>query len=234
MYIPLYKYITMFNAILIILVIFSIYIYSLKLTHPKYKIVTFADIQDKVKTGDMILFVSLDTVNQLFMGSYYTHLGIVYRDGDSAPTLVESFNPHRMDFYPKEFSSGIAVCDLETRINTYRGFVLYKELAKPVSHNNISDFEEFILYATKNMKYDKDVIFGEIGKILFNTPFSNETNCGQFTALILMKLGLLDFSNFNNRQKHHLRWTSNIKKLKNNHYKEPVYVYSEYFKVPKL
>jgi hypothetical protein len=205
----------------------------IKLSHPDYNIVTFNDIKDKVKTGDMILFVSLDTMNQIFMGSYITHLGIVYRkDKNSNPLLFESFNPHRMPFYPAEYKSGIATCDLEHRLNSYRGFVIYKELAKPVSEKTNKEFVEFIKYAKQNMKYDKDVIHGEIGKIIFNSPFNIYTNCGQFTALSLMKLDLIPFSNFKHRRKHHLRWTSSLTKLKNNHYKTPVYVYSEYFKVP--
>jgi hypothetical protein len=222
----------MFGGITILIFIIIIYIYLIKLAHPNYKVVTFNEIKDKLKTGDMILFSSLDSINQIFMASYYTHIGMVYRDGDKPAMIIEAFNPNRMPFYPKEFKSGIAVCDLEHRFNTYRGYILYKELTNPLSEKNISDLEEFIEYARLHFKYDKNVISGEIGKMFFNTPFSHETNCGQLTALILMKLGLVDFDHFTSRQKHHLRWTSNLKKLKDNSYKEPVYIYSQYFKIP--
>lgn len=214
----------------IITVIIIIYIYLIKLRHPDYKVVTYNDIKDKAKSGDMIMFSALDNVNQLFMGSYYTHVGVVYRESPEAiPMIIESFNPYRMQFFPKSAKSGIITCDLEHRMNTYRGYILYKELQKPLSEKANIDFKEFIDYAHKNMKYDKNVITGEVGKILFNTPFTNETNCGQFTALILIKLGLISLSNFRNRQKHHLRYVCNLDKLKNNSYKLPIYVYSEYF-----
>ena len=214
----------------VIIIIVIIYIYLIKLRHPVYKVITYNAIKDRVKSGDMILFSSLDNVNQLFMGSYYTHVGIVYRESpESKPMLIESFNPYRMPFFPKSASKGIISCDLEHRMNTYRGYILYKELQKPLSQKANVDFNEFIEYAIKNMQYDKNVITGEIGKIVFNTPFTHETNCGQFTALILMKLGLISLTHFRNRQRHHLRYVCSLDKLKNNSYKAPMYVYSEYF-----
>lgn len=219
-------------VVVIVIILIIIYIYSLKLSHPDYKIVTYNDIKDKVKSGDMILFVSLDTINQLYMGSYYTHVGIVYKEApESTPLLVESFNPHRMPFYPEEAETGIVACDLEHRVNSYRGFVLYKELDEPITDHANADFKQFIEYAKENMEYDKNVVLGEIGKILFNSEFNTLTNCGQFTALILMKLRLISFNNFKKRQKHHLRWVTSLTKLKNNFYKTPVYIYSEYFKI---
>jgi len=194
-------------------------------------VVTYIDIKDNVKSGDMILFSGLDGVNQLFMGSYYTHVGIVYKESpEAAPVLIESFNPGTMTFFPKKAKSGIISCDLEHRMSTYRGYILYKELQRPLSEKANRDFREFTEYAIKNMKYDKNVIMGEIGKIVFNTPFTTETNCGQFTALILMKLGLISLENFRNRQRHHLRYVCNLEKIKNNSYKQPIYVYSEYFR----
>lgn len=217
-------------AIYIIIVILLIYVYSIKLYHPDYKVVQYDDIKDKVKSGDIILFNSLDSMNQIFMGSWITHIGVVYRkDKCSMPIMVESFNNYRMPFFPKEFASGIATCDLETRINSYRGYILYKELAQPVTAKTNDEYLEFIKYAQKNMKYDENVISNEINKMLFNTPFTTRTNCGQFTTLILIKLNLIDFVHFRDRQKHHLRFTSDIKKLKNNYYKEPIYVYQKYF-----
>lgn len=219
--------------IIIILIILCIYVYSLKLSHPDYKITTYNDIKDKVKSGDTILFVSLDSLNQLFMMSYVTHIGVIYKkDAESTPVLVESFNPHRMIYYPKEAKSGIICCDLEQRLNSYRGYIMYKELAKPISDLANKDFADFIEYAEDNMYYDKNVISGEAGKIILNTPFSVSVNCGTFTAMILMKLNLVPFSNFYERRKHHLLWVANIVDLRNNRYKTPVYVYSEYFKIP--
>lgn len=220
-------------VLLIVILIICIYVYSLKLSHPDYDIVTYDSIRDKVKSGDIILFVSLDTINQLYMMSYVTHIGVIYRrDSESTPLLIESFNPYRMPFFPKEYKSGIATCDLEHRLNSYRGFILYKELAKPISDHANADFADFIEYAKENMQYDKNVISGEIGKIILNTPFSVNVNCGTFTAMILMKLNLVPFSHFKERRKHHLLWTAGLTKLRNNSYKTPVYIYSEYFKVP--
>src|SRR6185436_6234528 len=186
----------MLNAVLIVIVIISIYVYAIKLAHPNYEIVTYDVIKDKLKTGDMILFSSLDSINQIFMASYYTHIGIVYRNGDKPPMLIEAFNPYRMPVFPEACKSGITVCDLEHRFNTYRGYILYKELDKPVSEQANSDIKSFINYARTHFKYDKNVITGEISKMLFNRPYSHEVNCGQLTAMILMKLDLIEFDHF--------------------------------------
>jgi hypothetical protein len=227
-------YLKMTYVILIIIILIT-YIYVIKFNHPDYKIVTYDDIKDKVKSGDMILFVSLDTMNQLFMFSYITHVGIIYKkNDDSVPVLVESFNPHRMKFYPKEYKSGIATCDLEKRLNSYRGFIMYKELNYHISEHANKDFTEFIEYAQKNMKYDVNVISNEINRMLFNIPFTCDVNCGTFTTLILIKLNLLNFSYFKDRQRHHLRFVTNLTKLKKNSYKDPVYIYAEYFKLTNI
>lgn len=219
----------MFGYIIVIIII--LYVYCIKLAHPNYKVVTYKDIKDKVKSGDLILFSGLDTLNQLYMGSYTTHIGVVYKkDTNSVPVLVESFNNFTESFYPKESKSGICTCELETRINSYRGYVMYKELDKPITQHANNDFLELIKYATKHMQYDYNVIQNEIGKMLLNTPFTNKTNCGQFTTLILIKINLLDFSHFKNRRKHHLIWTTNLTKLKKNKYLETVFIYQKYFK----
>lgn len=219
------------NSVIIFIIVILLYVYNLKLAHPDYDMVIYNDIKHKVKSGDMLIFTSLDNCNQLFMMSYYTHVGIIYKENEnSVAKFVESFNHYNMPFHPKTCSNGVAICDLETRINTYRGFVLYKELAKPLEKKANKDFADFITYAVNNISYDKNVAGNEIGKILFNNPFTVKTNCGQFTVLILIKLGLIDVKHFDNRRKHHLIWSSNLKKLNNNYYKTPIYVYSQYFK----
>lgn len=221
------------NPIIIVVLLVLIYIYAIKFNHPEYKVVQYRDIKNHIKTGDMILFTALDSPNQIFMISYITHVGVVYKkDADTPAILIESFNHFHERFYPDEYDTGIATSNLEHRLNSYRGYILYKELAKPVPQYANEDFAEFIKYSKENMKYDKNVVTGEVGKILFNTPFTKDTNCGQFTTLILMKLNLLDFSYFKDRQRHHLRFVTQLTHLKNNSYKVPVYVYSNYFKLP--
>ncbi len=221
----------MIISILVVLIIIILYIYLIKYNHPNFDVVLYDSIKHKLKSGDLILFSSCDNFNQIPMLSYYTHIGVVYKkDKHSEPVFVESFNPkNKLQFYPKEFSDGMAICNLEERIKTYRGYVFYKELAHPISETANKDFAEFITYAKNNIKYDKNVITNEIHKIILNTPFTNETNCGQFTELILLKLNLLDNSYFKNRRRHHLRTMSLLTNVKNNYYKKPVYIYHRYF-----
>ena len=222
----------MLNAITVtIIIIVILYIYAIKFMHPNYVSVDYNIISKRAKSGDIILFSTLESWNQIYMGSYFTHIGVIYRkDAESKPVLVESFNKHRVANYPKQFNSGIAICDLETRLNSYKGFMFYKQLAKPISESANKDFADFIKYSKKNIEYDENPVSNEIYKLLFNQPFNMKTNCGQFTVLILIKLGLLPFSNFRNRKKHHLRFAANLIKLKQNSYKEPVYISQKCFK----
>jgi hypothetical protein len=218
-------------SIIILLIIVISYVYYIKLAHPDFKKVVWDDIKDKVKSGDILMFSALDSLNQIYMCSYYSHIGIIYKkDKESKPMFVEAFNPYRMEFYPKEFKSGIAICDLEHRLNTYRGYIFYKELEEHISEKANLDFWDFIEYAKDNMEYDENVVETEIAKIIFNTSFSKLTNCGQFVELALIKMGLLSYENFINTRKHHLRYTCDVKELRNNRYKTPVYVFTEYFK----
>jgi hypothetical protein len=220
----------MTTTIIIIVVIILIYVYYVKLAHPNYKKTTWNEIKSRVKSGDILLFSALDSINQIFMGSYYTHIGVIYRETpQSTPMFVESFNPYHTPFYPKELKSGIAVVDLEHRMNTYRGYIFYKELAKPITEEQNREFWEFIKYAKEHMEYDKNVIENEIMKMVLNTPFNTKTNCGQITMLILIKMGLLGIEHFHNRRKHHLIYTAGLKRVRGNSYKTPVYVFSEYY-----
>lgn len=224
------------TIVILIILIIILYVYLIKFKHPRYKGVLYDEIKDKVKSGDIILFSATDNFNQIPMICYYTHIGVIYRkDADSEPILVESFNTENpTQFFPKEFETGIATCNLEERLKTYRGFVYYKELVKPISEIRNQGFVDFIKYAKENMQYDDNVISNEIHKIILNTPFTTHTNCGQFTELILMKLGLLDMTYFEDRRRHHLRTMSDLSKVKNNFYKTPVYVFSKYFVASEL
>ena len=221
----------MITGLFIVIIIIITYVYFIKYRHPAYDFKLYDQIKNKLKSGDLILFSSLDNFNQIPMMSYYTHVGVVYKkDEYSEPVLVEAFNNFNPgQFYPKDMKNGIAICNLEERLKCYRGYIFYKELARPISETANRDFAEFIEYAQNNMRYDENVVTNEVHKIILDTPFTTETNCGQFTELILIKLNLLDMSYFKNRRRHHLRTTANLTKVKNNHYKQPLYLYFRQF-----
>lgn len=218
-------------GILIICVI--IWIYYIYLSHPKYETFQYDDLKGRYKTGDIILFHGLDNINPIFIGTYYGHIGIVYVDPDKAdakPQIFEAFSTGGMPFYPKEYSNGIALADLEHRLNSYRGYAFYKELAHPIDVDLQRGFKELIQYAMNNMQYNEEVISNGINKLLLNESLHNQTNCGELVYLSLIKLNVIPYEKIQENNKHHLAWLSGVSRLENNAYREPVYILANYFK----
>lgn len=222
----------------IILVLLTVYIYYVYLAHPHYDSYEYYELKYKYKTGDIILFHGLDNVNPIFIGSYYGHIGIVYVDPEmpEKPYIFEAFNTSTMPFYPVECRNGIALVELEHRLNSYRGYAMYKELINPVSKERQEGFKHFIDYALDNMKYNENVINNGFNKLLYNEPLSKETNCGELVYMSLIKLGILPYTMFHENRKHHLLWLSNLNTVDHNKvrqkliYRDPVYILANYFK----
>lgn len=220
------------KSLAICVVIFLIYVYYIYISHPKLKILEYNALRHRFKTGDIILFHGLDNINPIFIGCYYGHVGIIYVDPDSSKQyLFEAFSPNNMKFCPPSIKNGIGLVDLEHRLNSYRGYSFYKELAYPVSIDIQRGFKEFINYSIKNMQYREEVILNAIEKIFFNQCLYNGTNCGELVWLSLIKLGLINCSVLENNRILHLHTVCNINEVNNNFYYSPVYVLSNYLKI---
>jgi hypothetical protein len=153
----------------------------------------------------------------------------VYKEPNGELLLFEAFNNRTTPYYNKEHKNGVILADLENRIKTYKGYVFYKELAKPVKKELQTGFKNFIDYAINNMKYTDNIVTNFTKKIIINEELHTETNCGELVYLSLIKLGLLPSSCLDNNRKHHLVITAYITDLNDNKYKEPVYVLNNYF-----
>jgi hypothetical protein len=216
------------------IIIVIIWVYYIYLMHPTFGSHQYGELRSKYKTGDIILFHGLDNINPIFIGTYYGHIGIVFIDPDepnSRPKIFEAFNTSTMPFFPRKCSKGIALSDLEHRLNSYRGYSFYKELVSPIDASIQRGFKEFISYALDNMYYNESVIVNGINKLLLNETLRNGTNCGELVYLSLIKLGVIPRDELFNNRKHHLAWLAGIKHLANNGYKKPVYVLANYFKL---
>jgi hypothetical protein len=210
-----------------IIPLIMVLIYTFLCDHPRLASVQYNYIKQNLKTGDLILFHSLDNINALFMGSYYTHVGVVVVL--DKPYIFEAFNYNTMPFYPPEFSSGIAFACLENRLNSYRGYCFYKELSLGVSEEAQQNLLNFISYAKGNMYYETNIFLNFTKKIVYNEILQNGTNCGEIVFLCLIQLGLLDVSALNNNRRHHLRLVAGLTDVIDNVYKKPIYVLSNYF-----
>jgi hypothetical protein len=219
--------------IIILLIIILIWCWNLLCNHPKFKKIQYKEIEPYCKTGDLILFHGLDNYNSIFIGCYYTHMGIIYRETPtSRPYLFEAWNPKHEVMYPKEIKHGMAFTDLENRIESYRGYIFYKPLKYPIDNFKNEIFYEFIYWAMNNMKYNTKVISNGLNKLLFNDCLRLGTNCGEIVYLSLIKLGLLNLDRFYENRKHHLLWVSNLTKTDNdNCYLPIIYIWQNYFHI---
>jgi hypothetical protein len=219
-------------TIIIISLIILLHIYNTRLAHPRNGACMFEELRSKFKTGDLLLFHALDNINTIFMGCYYGHVGVVFRDPACGELYIfEAFNTRTSHFHSSRFRRGIALCKLEHRINTYPGYVYYKELKYELPIELQFSFIDFINYATHNMYYDSFVARSALKKILFNFPLTQGTNCGELAYLSLIKLGLLPIENFKKNNKHHLKYISELTKLPRNQnkYKLPIQILKNYF-----
>jgi hypothetical protein len=213
-------------AILYIVSTLLIVIVNVFFMHPKYKIVRYDDCV--FSTGDIILFHALDNVNSLFIGCYYTHVGVVCVI-DGIEYLFEAANNSNIPYYPKGTEPGIYLSKLRNRLSTYKGYTMHKRLRTPVSQEATDRLISFTKYATQRMYYDKNVLICGASKLFFNYPLATGTNCGEIAYISLIVLGLLpiEYASLNN--KHHLRWLADCTTLVNNEYNEPTYVFCDYF-----
>ena len=123
------------------------------------------------KTGDIILFHAYDNINPVFIGSYWGHVGIVFKNPDdvnASPLLFEAARTSQMKNCPKNNKSGIIVSDLKNRLEKYKGITALKSLNRPVQDGLIRGFVKFMTYAKSQMYYNENVIFNAVSKKLGN------------------------------------------------------------------
>lgn len=211
----------------VFLLLIAIWCYFFLGKHPTVSEVSLDIVLRRANTGDLILFHALDNINAALIGSYYTHVGIVYRSAEGV-YLFEAWNPMESTNHPREWAHGIALVDLEQRLSSYRGYVYWKRLAHPPQDSE--RLYDFIYWSLANMKYDTQVIRNGVRKLIFNERLKKKTNCGELVYLALIRLGLLHPSRFYQNRKYHLRWVCDLTHLDNgNRYAPPVYVPQPYF-----
>jgi hypothetical protein len=188
-------------------------------------IMPFIKIDDvKFKTGDLILFHAYNNINPMIICTYWGHIGIVFIDPDvpdAKPLIFEAANTNGIKNCPEYNKNGIILADLHDRISKYPGMIAYKSLNTPLNENTIQDFKNLIVYAKENMFYNEKVIQNGIKK-KSGEKLNNATNCGELTTISLIKLGLLPENLLNEKIGHHLMYVSNLKKVQNNFYHDPV------------
>ncbi len=174
-----------------------------------------------LKTGDIILFKSLNNLNSVFMFNYCTHVGIVVKDPiltNNEPYILEASGVKDLKWEKPRTKRGIYFMPLKRRVGGYLGWVFHKPISKPITADMRLKMINFVFYALKNMSYDYNPVGSCFRKKFTGEKCGNRTNCGELVFLSLINMGLLNSQLWNKAVFHHLRWMTNIKKL-NNGYK---------------
>ena len=209
-------------SIILITLIIVIWWWYMMVRKPDIKKNMFNNI--KFKTGDIILFHSYKNLIPMYIGSYWSHIGIVYKDPDnnkSRPLLFEATRTSRMGYCSEYNKNGIIISDLQHRVERYPGMVSCKILNKPIRKSIIRGFNEFILYCKKNMVYNEKV-FDNAFKKKIGGRFNHKTNCGELVLLSLVKLGILQQNILKKKIANHLIYVTYIKQVHDNYYHEPI------------
>ena len=220
----------MINIVVICIIIFILYFYAF---HPLLLMEDNSEVLKRAKTGDIVMFHSLDNFNSVFEASYFNHVAIVIVE-NGKKLILEAFMPSSLHNWTKPIygnpEKGVVISDLENRLNSYRGYVFYKELIKPLSEEVQREFLDYAKWSVNYFEYEKRVVTNQLRKLLFNESLNRFTNCGEFVYLALVKLGLLNKRMLNENRKYHLKFVNSITHLNNNGYKKPVYSMQRYFR----
>lgn len=219
---------------IIVIIIFILWCWNFLWNHPAYDKVAYHEIEPFCKSGDLILFHGLDSINAMYIGSYYTHIGMIYRSSPTdRPLLFEAWNSSEEVLYPKEISHGIAISDLENRIQSYRGYVFYKPLAHELTLKQNALLYSFMQWAYNNMHYNTRVIKNGVKKLLLNDMLRRGTNCGELMYITMITIGLLAEMRINENRKHHLRWVCSLENTDDGNSYMPIkYIWQNYFVLP--
>lgn len=216
------KYVIAFMVMIIVL-----YIYLIQYHCYSYDKIFLEDLVNNnlLKTGDLILFKAYDNYNAILIGSYYTHIGIVYVGKGNIPYIFEANGIDTQD------SDGIFLTPLSDRIKTYKGKCYYKQLSNQLQAHAILELEWFMDYAMRNMYYNHSVLSSSIKKFSGVEKCNDGTNCGELVFLCLLKLGLLPLEYYYDNVFHYLSWMCSIKELSDGYeYEEPIEIVYKYFK----
>ena len=211
------------NVILCILILCILWYYYIVKNSPVLPIVKYEDIN--FKTGDLILMHAYNNSYSVLFGTYWTHVGIVYKpDERKRPLILEAVNLTNSKYINPDMKNGIVLMDLKKRLEKYPGYLAYKRLDKPLDQKTVNNFKEFTSDLKRNFSYNPKVISNCIKK-LNGEKLNNQTNCGELVIQSLIKLKLLPHSILNKNICHSLLYTIKLRELENNKYNDLVNIF---------
>lgn len=208
-------------VIAVILVIW--WVWYMTLCYPDYESVNWENLTG-IKTGDLLLFKALDNFNAPIIGCFFTHVGIVWVDPDTAvPYLFEIAPARQMPLLPHHNKKGVFLSPLKDRVTRYKGFLAYKKFDGVVPEDRVRAFVPFMQYAMDNFTYEYRPFQNAIRKF-FGEKVNATMNCGEMVYVSLIRLGILPLHAHGTPMGHHLRSVSYMKSTPAGNYADPVWV----------
>ncbi len=184
----------------IVVIILSFIVYRFwyhYMTDIKYKCRIITPTQFKTgnlfKTGDLVLFKSLQSHHKIFTNSYFSHIGIVIMMGN-IPNVLELNKTYEMR--GMTYAGGVKLYPLEERVKFYtEGAICIKPINRPLDSKRLSLLPEIINWA-KNVQYAntdyklwiKETCLDDNVNRYTESPF----DCAKFIANVLNKLHLFN------------------------------------------
>lgn len=205
----------------ILVIVILVYVWNMQYTDIKCKKYFLDDVI--FKTGDIILFKAYNNYNSIFIGNYFGHMGIVLRDPDTHELMIfEANGIENMPLKPHHNKNGVFYSKLEDRIRKYKGRVFVKQLEKSVKPEDEIALKEFVVFATQNMQYEKNIFRAVMHRYFSGSKCNFRTNCGEIVFLSLIKLGLLDLDEYDTPTIHYLKWMCKLRYVNMNRYLDPI------------
>lgn len=166
------------------------------MTDIKYNCKIITPIQFKsgnlFKTGDLVLFKSLQSHHTIFSNSYFSHIGIIIMMGN-IPNVLELNKTHELK--GATYEGGAKLYQLKDRIKFYtEGAICIKSINRPLDSKRLALLPEIINWA-KNVQYTssdsqilKEYCIDHIWDSATKPPF----DCSKFIANVLNKLHLFN------------------------------------------
>jgi len=195
----------------IIICLILLYVYFIQFSHGTYPVELINEIT--FKSGDLIIFKAQNNFNALWLGSYYTHMGIVY-ESNGELLIFEANGLEHMPARPEHFKKGILLTQLLPRIKQYKGRVFLKPLKYAITAEQYALFTDFIKFAHEKFYYDTRVIHRRIQNLIGARTVDYRTDCGEMLFHLLVKLKMLEPSG----NVCHLHKISILTTVKNNEY----------------
>lgn len=192
----------------ILIISILLYIYYIQFYRIKCQEQIFIDdviAENKLRTGDMLLFKAYDNFNSIITTCYYGHVGIVYIE-NGIPMLFEANATEGKHLMPHHNKRGIYLTPVETRVKKYKGRCFIKRLSQELTDEQIVNLKAFIDYSLENLAYEHSVVKSFFKKILRTELCDKNTNCGEITFLAMIVMGLLPIEQYDQYIAHHLKF----------------------------